>query len=99
MPRYGSTRFYAGSVQALWNAVWMDHPRVVFTSFGDPYKLYEMPYVPNYVNTYSNTPSSQRAAVKVWLGEAQARGAVPVDCPGFFSNTTALQDVVSDACH
>ncbi len=91
MPRYGSTRFFAGAVQALWNAVWVDHPQVVFTSFGDPYKLYEMPYVPNYVNTYSNTPSSQRAVVKVWLGEMAAQGAVPVACPGFFANTTGQQ--------
>ena len=90
MPRYGSTRFFAGSVAPLWNAVWIDHPRVVFTSFGDPYKIYEMPYVSNYTNTYSNTPSSQRAVVKVWLGEMQASGAVPVECPGFFENSTSV---------
>ena len=89
LPRYGSTRFYAGAAQTLWNAVWIDHPCVVFTSFGDPYKLYEMPYVPNYINAYSNTPSSQRAAVKVWLGEIEARGKIPVDCPGYFSKTTS----------
>lgn len=84
LPRYGSTRFNAGAVGALWDAVWIDHPRVIFTSFGDPYKLYEMPYVPTYINTYSNTPSSQRAVVKVWLGEIAAKGRIPVSCPGLF---------------
>ena len=84
MPRYGSTRFFAGSIGALWNAEWVDHPQVVFTSFGDPYKIYEMPYVPNYINTYSNTQSSQKAVVKVWLGEIEPQGHTPVSCKGFF---------------
>ena len=61
----------------------MDHPSLVFTSFGNPYKIYELPSVPNMVNTYSPMPASQRAAVKVWLGEEEPLGRNPVTLPGF----------------
>lgn len=85
MPRYGSTKFFGAAAETMWNSFWHNHPAVVFTSFGDPYKLYEMPYCPNYINTYSNTPSSQKAIVKVWLGEMEAQGKIPVNCPAYFS--------------
>jgi len=87
MPRYGTTRFFGQTAQVFWDSFWHNHPCVVFTSFGcfiDPYKLYEMPYVPNYVNTFSNTPSSQKAVVKVWLGEMPAKGKSPVRLEGYY---------------
>ena len=55
-----------------------DHPCVVFTSFGSPYHLRMFNTLPNYINVHSSCPDSQRAAVKVWLGEASARGVSPV---------------------
>jgi len=83
-PRYGSVRMHGELGSIFWNSFWLDHPCVVFTSFGDPNKLYEMPYAPNYINAYSNTPSSQRAAVKVWLGEEEALGRSPLKCGEYF---------------
>jgi beta-N-acetylhexosaminidase len=94
MPVYGTTRFAGPAVAALWNSFWHEHPAVVFTSFGDPYKLYEMPYAPNFVMTFSNTPSSQRAAVKVWLGEIEPQGKVPVRLPGFFNIAVASSPAI-----
>lgn len=84
MPRYGTTRMFGQIASIFWNSFWHDHDNVVFTSFGDPYKLYEMPYVPNFVLTFSNTPSSQRAAVATWLGEIEPAGTLPVSLPGYF---------------
>jgi beta-N-acetylhexosaminidase len=55
-----------------------DHPCVVFTSFGSPYHLRMFNTLPNYINVHSSSPDSQRAAVKVWLGETTARGVRPV---------------------
>ena len=83
-PRYGNVKMHSEIIDALWNAWWMDHGRVVFTSFANPYILWELPWMPNYVNTFSNRPASQRAAVKVWLGEMPARGKSPVSLEGFF---------------
>lgn len=84
MPKYGTTRMSGTLTDAFWDAFWPEHEHVVFTAFGDPYKLYEMPYAPNYVMTYSNTPSSQKAVVRVWLGELDAVGKIPVNCPGYY---------------
>jgi beta-N-acetylhexosaminidase len=55
-----------------------DHPCVVFTSFGSPYHLRIFNILPNYINVHSSSPDSQRAAVQVWLGEAEACGTSPV---------------------
>ncbi|QHI68029.1 glycoside hydrolase family 3 protein [Tichowtungia aerotolerans] len=66
-------------------AVVQTHPRTIVTSFGDPYKLYEMPYIRTYMNTFSPTQTSVEAAVKVWLGKEEALGKNPIELPGFFS--------------
>lgn len=84
LPRYGSLFFTDKISRLFWDSFWTEHPCVIFTSLGDPYKIYEMPYVPNMVNTYGSSPSSQRAVVKVWLGELAARGKTPVSLDGFF---------------
>ena len=55
-----------------------DHPYVVFTSFGSPYHLRMFNTLPNYLNVHSSCPDSQRAAVRVWFGEATAYGTSPV---------------------
>jgi beta-N-acetylhexosaminidase len=57
---------------------YMDHPCVIFTSFGSPYHLRMFSTLPNYLNVHSSCPDSQRAAVRVWFGEAEACGASPV---------------------
>jgi beta-N-acetylhexosaminidase len=55
-----------------------DHPCVVFTSFGSPYHLRMFNTLPNYLNVHSSCPDSQRAAVQVWFGDAEAGGSSPV---------------------
>jgi beta-N-acetylhexosaminidase len=55
-----------------------DHPCVVFTSFGSPYHLRMFNTLPNYLNVHSSSPDSQRAAVQVWFGDAEASGSSPV---------------------
>jgi len=79
--RIGTLRMTGNTIMSFWRAFWISYNNVVFTSFGNPYHLYEMPSIPNYINLYSNTPSSQRAAVKFWLGEIKAVGKSPVKIP------------------
>ncbi len=64
-----------------WRALFTEHPQVCYTSLGSPYLLYELPHIPNLVATYSGGHVSQRAAVKVWLGEMAAQGVLPVTLP------------------
>lgn len=42
---------------------------------------YELPHIPNLLTTYGGSDVSQRAAVKVWLGEMEAQGSLPVKMP------------------
>jgi hypothetical protein len=64
-----------------WRSLFADYPHVLFTSFGNPYVLHEMPHLPNLLAAYGNSDVSQRAAVKVWLGEIEAQGNRPVSLP------------------
>jgi beta-N-acetylhexosaminidase len=64
-----------------WRALFVDHPQVLVTSFGSPYVLHEMPHLPNLLAAYGDSEVSQRAAVRVWLGELEARGDCPVRLP------------------
>lgn len=71
-------------LMSFWRPFWTNHKGVIFTSFGSPYLIYELPAVPNYINVFSNSASSQKAAVKVWLGEEKAPGKNPVRLDGYF---------------
>jgi hypothetical protein len=64
-----------------WRSLFIDHPQVYYTSFGNPYILHEMPHLPNLLAAYGDSQVSQRAAVKVWLGEIEAQGDCPVRLP------------------
>ena len=57
---------------------------LVCISFGDPYKLYELPFLRTYVNAYSSSHFTQRAFVEVLLGEIEPQGKSPVALKGFF---------------
>jgi len=64
-----------------WRSLHMEHPQVLFTSFGNPYVLHEMPHLPHLLATYGDSDVSQRAAARVWLGEIEAQGDCPVNLP------------------
>jgi len=80
----GTMRIGWNNIMPFWRGVVVDHPCVIFTSFGDPYKLYEFPFLRTYVNTFSMSEDSQRAFVKVLLGEKPCVAKNPVALPGFF---------------
>ena len=66
----------------MWSGFLTQYENVVFASFGDPYKLYDYPYVKNYINVYSSTPGSQRAYVRAVLGEIPFEGKSPIELKG-----------------
>lgn len=80
----GTLRINWDNIMAFWRGVAVDHPCVIFTSFGDPYKLYELPFLRTYVNAYSAAAETMKAFVKVLLGEKPAVGKSPVELKGFF---------------
>lgn len=80
----GSLRAMWANIMTFWRGIIFEHPSVVFTSFGDPYKLYEFPYLYTYVNAFSSSEASQRGAIKVLLGEKPMVAKNPVNHKGFF---------------
>lgn len=80
----GSLRIAWPNIMLFWRGFLFNHPSVVFTSFGDPYKLHDFPYLHTYVNAFSSAEASQRAAVRVLLGEKPAVGKNPVSHKGYF---------------
>jgi hypothetical protein len=84
----GTNRINWDNIMSFWRGVGVAHPRVVFVSFGDPYKLYELSFLKTYVNAYSADPATMRAFVKVLLGEIPAMGKSPVALKGFFERET-----------
>jgi len=78
----GTLRLHYIHTALMWSGFLTQFDNVVFASFGDPYKLYDYPYVKNYINVYSPTPGSQRAYVRAVLGEIPFEGKSPVGLKG-----------------
>ena len=81
----GTMRVGWNNIMVLWRGYVLQHPKMIFTSFGDPYKLFDMPYLKEYINAFSSCEASQRAVVKVILGEIPAVGKNPVDFAPYFT--------------
>jgi beta-N-acetylhexosaminidase len=64
-----------------WRSLFMEHPCVFYTAFGNPYLLYEMPHIPNLMLVFGTSAEQQRAAVRVWTGEIPPQGDLPVKLP------------------
>lgn len=57
---------------------------LVFTMFGDPYLLTNVPELPSYILTYDTHPGAERAAVRAITGEIEFKGRLPVSLPGLY---------------
>lgn len=64
---------------AFWHSFFTHAPeKVVYSSFGSPYVLYDHPYFENCTCFWGCYPSCQRSAVRFWCGEISADGILPV---------------------
>ncbi len=80
--RHGTMRMSNVPLNIFWHSFALREPdKTVFSSFGNPYVLYEAPHINNLLLAYCPDDSSQRAAVKVWLGELPPQGMSPVQMP------------------
>lgn len=53
----------------------------VLLSFGTPYLLQQVPFVPTYGIAWGGTPASQRAAARVLLGDLGVSARLPISIP------------------
>ncbi len=80
----GTFRVGWDNIFHFWRGYVFNAKRLICTSFGDPYKLFDLPFLKTYLNAYSSTEESQRAAAKVIMGKIPAIGKSPVELKGFF---------------
>ena len=80
----GSQRIDWEIVMTFWDGYIMDHPKVIFVSFGDPYKIFDVPYAKTYINAYSQFPETQIAVARAVIGLEKFTGKSPVRFEGFF---------------
>ena len=87
--KVSSEDFYGGSLRLGWRdgimTFWRGYifkcKKLVFISFGDPYKLTELPFLKTYVNAYIKSDATVRAALSACLGDAEFSGVSPVSIP------------------
>lgn len=80
----GSLRIGFQHISPFWRGAVLQHPKVIFTSFGDPYKIHDFPYLKTYINAYSSSPATQRAFIKAIFGEIPFAGKSPVSFKPYF---------------
>jgi len=66
------------NLMTFWRGYIFKCPKVVFISFGDPYKLKELSFLKTYMNAYIKSDISLKAAVAACLGETEIIGCSPV---------------------
>lgn len=88
---FSSQTYHGASMRVGWNNIhvfWrgyiLQHPKLIFISFGDPYKLYDFPYLKTYINAFSHSEMSQRAVAKLVLGKINCVAKNPVSFKNFF---------------
>lgn len=69
----------------------LERHEMIFISLGDPYKLFDYPYLKEYINAYSNTAESQKAALKVISGETPTTGKNPFRSKAFLSGNITFK--------
>ncbi len=80
----GTLRVGWENIMLFWRGYIFNSKKLICTSFGDPYKLFDAPFLKTYINAYSNTAESQRAAARVIMGKIPVKGKSPIELKGFF---------------
>jgi beta-N-acetylhexosaminidase len=65
--------------------------KTVLVAMGNPYIGLDYPLVQNYMCTFSNTPTSENAAVRGLFGEMDIHGHLPVSLPGMAERGAGIQ--------
>lgn len=80
----GTLRLGHEHIKAFWDGYGLENPKLVFAAFGDPYKLYEFPFLDTFVNCFCAAPKTQHEYLRVLFSEAEAKGKNPVKLDGYF---------------
>jgi beta-N-acetylhexosaminidase len=64
--------------------------KTAMVAMGNPYLAGDFPSVQTYICTFSNSPTSETAAVKALFGEIAFRGKLPITLPNIAARGTGL---------
>lgn len=79
----GSIDLTEGELDLLKTFSSYDRP-FAFVLYGSPYLLAFLPELPTYILAYEYYPAAEEAAAKAVLGEAEFKGRLPIELPGFY---------------
>ena len=72
------------NMMTFWRGYIFKNRNLVFTSFGDPYKLGELPFLKTYINSYIKSSAAVKATISACFGEKDFVGKSPIEFPGVF---------------
>ncbi len=73
-----SLRLGWNNMMTFWRGYIFKNKNVVFVSFGDPYKLTELPFLKTYINAYIKSRAAAKAVIERTFGEKEFEGKSPV---------------------
>ena len=76
-----SLRLSWNNMKTFWRGYLFKNKNLVFTSFGDPYKLMELPFLKTYINAYIASDAAATAVVQACLGFSSLEGKNPIIIP------------------
>ncbi len=79
----GSIALTPAELRLIQDLIAMKKP-LVFTIFGSPYLLTQIPELPSYVVAYDTNATAELAAIRVITGEVPFRGHLPINLPGLY---------------
>ena len=80
----GSINLNADQTKLVRELAVMTKP-VVFTAFGSPFVLQDIPELPAYAVTYDVSATAELAAIKAITGEIPFKGRLPINIPGLYT--------------
>ncbi len=76
-----SLRLHWDAMMTFWRGYLFKNKNVIFTSFGDPYRLLELPFLKTYINAYIVSAAAGNAVVDACLGDIPFLGKNPINIP------------------
>ncbi len=73
-----SLRLGWNNMMTFWRGYIFKNKNVIFVSFGDPYKLTELPFIKTYINAYIKSGAAVRAVTQRCFGDKSFEGKTPV---------------------
>ncbi len=94
---HNSVSLQGGVAAVVARALQVAGQKTAMIAMGNPYLAGDFPTVQTYICTFSNTPTSEAAAVKAILGEISFHGRLPVTLPNVAQRGAGIDRAATSA--